>query len=483
MKLPSGFSLFIFSALAMLSVSASASSYRKVSSADLRQIQSVADTQGYAPIVVSFNVDSSLSNLLNNPSGIPGQAEMESSLLASLGKEVIHSTVYRSWGTSSIYVRKAALPIIDADPDVTTYWFDRMADTHRTTGTTEDIDSIIKQIVATGSADVEAVLNIAHYDLGDPSPAVLAALNGQFSEWQSAQSNEIPQALLGLKSSLSAVGLDQITVLSMSGATLKLRVTHEELYALQSSPFLRNLRLIGSDAIEAATPVHIPANVLQLAQGAGSVTLLVMLRRSANYSHFISKVPDIALQTQTEIIRSTIKTALSTYGPDEISGIEEFPGSNFFFVNMTLKGVQHLINNPDPSFAGVGASPSVTLLSTQNYTANAVGPITSQSISVGIAPTTGLIEQPGATFVAVQLLNGQIYVLGPAGWSSLDQTSPVAYSTGILHPFTAQIVSNLNLSDLAGANVYIGYGRGDTEIQSWNDMLANLTFQAVYTVR
>lgn len=118
-----------------------------------------------------------------------------------------------------------------------------------------------------------------------------------------------------------------------------------------------------------------------------------------------------------------------------------------------------------------------------SYTANAVGPITSQSISVGITPATGLGGQSGADFVAVQLLNGQIYFLGPTGWSALDQAAPVAYSSGILEPLSTQIVTSLNLSDVAGANVYIGYGRGNTSNQSWNDMLSNQTFQAVYTVR
>lgn len=120
---------------------------------------------------------------------------------------------------------------------------------------------------------------------------------------------------------------------------------------------------------------------------------------------------------------------------------------------------------------------------TANYTANAVGLITSQSISVGITPATGLAGQPGATFVAVQLLNGQIYVLESAGWSDLDQYISKGYTVGNLQPFSTQIASNLNLSDLAGANVYVGYGRGNTLDQSWNDMLTNLTFQSVYTVR
>lgn len=92
----------------------------KVSSADLSQIQSVADAQGYAPITVSFNVDSSLSSLLKNPSGIAAQAaQMESALLTSLGTNAIQSTVYRNGaGQSEIYVRKAALPLVDANPNV-----------------------------------------------------------------------------------------------------------------------------------------------------------------------------------------------------------------------------------------------------------------------------------------------------------------------------------------------------------------------------
>lgn len=171
MKLQSKFTPLIFTAFAMLSVVASASAQPKISPADLGQIQSLADTQGYAPITVSFNIDSSLSNLLVNAVEIEAQArKMENALLTSLGTNAIQSTVYRNGaGQSEIYVRKAALPLIDADPNVLSYWFNRMADTHRTTATSEDIDNILKQITATGYADVEAVLNIAHFDLGNAS--------------------------------------------------------------------------------------------------------------------------------------------------------------------------------------------------------------------------------------------------------------------------------------------------------------------------
>lgn len=270
-------------------------------------------------------------------------------------------------------------------------WFNRMADTHRTTATHEDIDSILKQIAATGYADVEAVLNIAHFDLGNASPAALSALNDQSSGWKSAQIGEIKQTLQELRSSLPTAVSDRLAVLSTTGATLKLRVTHEELFALQSSPQLRNLRLIGSDAVEAAKPVSIDPNALQLAQSNGSVDLLVLLRRNANFSHFVSKMPASALQNQTKIMRSVFKAAFGGYGTDEILSTQEYPGFNFFAVRMTPKGVQHLINNPDSSIAAVGVSQPGALLSTPIYAPN---PGTPNMPVTGANGTANLLGAP-----------------------------------------------------------------------------------------
>jgi hypothetical protein len=120
---------------------------------------------------------------------------------------------------------------------------------------------------------------------------------------------------------------------------------------------------------------------------------------------------------------------------------------------------------------------------TADYTAKADGGIEAQSISVSMTPAVGLAGQPGASFVAVQLAGGQIYFLSPCGWSALGEGVPAAYSNGALAPLSREIVSKQDLSGMAGATVYVGYGRGDSVEKSWQDMLKNMTFKPVYTVQ
>ncbi|MES3007490.1 MAG: ice-binding family protein [Pseudomonadota bacterium] len=83
-------------------------------------------------------------------------------------------------------------------------------------------------------------------------------------------------------------------------------------------------------------------------------------------------------------------------------------------------------------------------------------------------------------------LNGNYYLgyLNKGAWSFLTQTGWVSYSSGTVPIFangplasaSGQVISNADLSALVGAQVYVGYGRTQT------DMISNGKNALVYTV-
>lgn len=120
-----------------------------------------------------------------------------------------------------------------------------------------------------------------------------------------------------------------------------------------------------------------------------------------------------------------------------------------------------------------------SLEGTASFNVNVSGSLHAIDISIDIEPATGLAGQPGQAFVVAAATSGENYILGPNGWSVLNLAQPVAYATGSLRTISAQVVSGFDLYSMKEPTLYIGYGRGGTTIGAWNDMLTNLTFQAV----
>jgi len=351
------FASFAVTAFSAVSTPAASS---KASSADLATINAAASSKGWVPVVVSFNIDSSLQALAQNASGIAKQAQqMEQKLLASLGSNALSSVVYRNGiGQVELYVRPAALPLLDADSTVARYWFNTGTDAHRTVGSQDDIADIEASILKNGYADVEAVLNIDHYDMGGgaQSDAWLAAQKQEVLKVLPALQTTIPSGATAFSAASAAANTLTLGGTTAPGATQTLRIKQEDLYAMLGNASIRNLRLSGSTAKKLAAPVVIDPTALQEAQKNGAVTLVVVLKPAANYSPFISKMSPIALQAQTQAIKSAFYDAFNGYTNKELLSIKEAPGFNFVAVNLTPQGVQRLISNPPAAIAAVGVS-------------------------------------------------------------------------------------------------------------------------------
>lgn len=132
-------------------------------------------------------------------------------------------------------------------------------------------------------------------------------------------------------------------------------------------------------------------------------------------------------------------------------------------------------NRLTPAPTGFNVYPSSGLVAQ----ASASGPLTRQTIGVDLAPTSADAGQTGHTFVAALLPDNSIHTLGSSGWTAYDPNSPVSYSNGPLQALTATLVTNTDLSTIAGTAIFLGYGLGNTSQAALKDMLKrNLLIQA-----
>lgn len=343
---------------------------------ELDKITAVANTKGYIPIVVSFNVDNSLSALSKDAKGIAAKSKkMEDQLLSVLGKSVIRSTINRNGvGQTELYVTKTALPILEANANVVSYWLNDVIDMRRSVGTKEDIDEIEAEILAKGYADVEAVLNIDNYDLGDSKesiPALASTLSkinlAENTSRLAAQAQELLSAIPAFYASLPKSGVSKQpafeTSLQVAGkiaadalkGTQVLRITQEGLYALQASNLIRNLRLAGSDAAKLAAPARLDADALNIAKQQGEVGVTISLRKIGNYTHFAQKLSATAKNQQNQIIKATFVDIFKAFEKDELISVKEYEGFDFVHARFTEKGIKRLYSAPHAAIAGVSA--------------------------------------------------------------------------------------------------------------------------------
>jgi len=110
-----------------------------------------------------------------------------------------------------------------------------------------------------------------------------------------------------------------------------------------------------------------------------------------------------------------------------------------------------------------------------SFTAAASGPVSDMSINVNVQVADADAGKPGAYYVAA-LYRGTIFANNGSGWSVYSGTNLPAFSTGTLQNSTLKPVQSMDLSALAGVQLYAGYGT------SAGDMLANHRYAAIYTV-
>jgi len=116
--------------------------------------------------------------------------------------------------------------------------------------------------------------------------------------------------------------------------------------------------------------------------------------------------------------------------------------------------------------------------SPHSISGTASGPLTARVLEVALQPALADLGTTRQTFVAA-IVGPQLYFLTPAGWQVSTQGSFPAYASGaLLAGQTIQVFDgSLDLSGVAGAQIYVGYGADSSE------MLANVRYALVHTVR
>lgn len=118
-----------------------------------------------------------------------------------------------------------------------------------------------------------------------------------------------------------------------------------------------------------------------------------------------------------------------------------------------------------------------------SVTVSAEGEITQQTLTANISPATGDIGKAGSEFVGAKL-GGLLFLLNESGWVQYNEgDNPVAFLTGPLAENVATLVSNVDLTPILGASVFVGYGLGSTLAESFADMFRAKTLMDVYEVK
>lgn len=141
-----------------------------------------------------------------------------------------------------------------------------------------------------------------------------------------------------------------------------------------------------------------------------------------------------------------------------------------------------VIKNAPVNFAGQTSTIAATTIPF-SAAITASGPITLQTLSAVVTPSSADGGASGCVFVAALLPGNVIFVLTPGGWVAFNQANPGTYSSGALANTSISLVSGADLTALRGVALFAGYGRGATAAACLADMLANGTIKAAYTIQ
>ena len=106
----------------------------------------------------------------------------------------------------------------------------------------------------------------------------------------------------------------------------------------------------------------------------------------------------------------------------------------------------------------------------------ASGTVNDQTVTVTIAPAPEDAGKAGATYIAALLSTGQWFFLTSNGWLPWTSGDYPAFAAGTLGAITTTPLRHMDVSALAGAAIYAGYGTSSAS------MLANGTYALVYVV-
>jgi hypothetical protein len=111
-----------------------------------------------------------------------------------------------------------------------------------------------------------------------------------------------------------------------------------------------------------------------------------------------------------------------------------------------------------------------------------VGDITAQTLTANIKPASADAGQNGSEFLAAQL-GEMTFLYGAGGWVQYTGAdSVVALSSGPLASHELTLLDNVDMTPLAGALVYVGYGLGNSLAEAYDEMLKASRLMTVYKV-
>ena len=87
------------------------------------------------------------------------------------------------------------------------------------------------------------------------------------------------------------------------------------------------------------------------------------------------------------------------------------------------------------------------------------------------------LGKTGNVYVAAVLPNGSLALLSNGNWTLYSGGDIPVFSSGQLGSHSLPIITNTDVSALAGTTIVVGYGLDQ------NDLLANRKFGAVYSIR
>lgn len=113
------------------------------------------------------------------------------------------------------------------------------------------------------------------------------------------------------------------------------------------------------------------------------------------------------------------------------------------------------------------------------------GPLTRQTLTARVQIDADHLASAakGNAFLVALAPNGQIYTYNGSTFVSINLLTPIAAWTTSLQNQSSVLFSEQDLSALAGAMLFVGYGLGVGPSESLTDMLAAKRYQLVHTIR
>ncbi|MBS4097674.1 MAG: hypothetical protein KGZ83_12655 [Sulfuricella sp.] len=121
-------------------------------------------------------------------------------------------------------------------------------------------------------------------------------------------------------------------------------------------------------------------------------------------------------------------------------------------------------------------------ITTFSVTVNVLGELTAQTIIAKINPASSEAGKNGSEFLAAQL-GDMTFLYGAGGWVQYSGAdSVVALSSGALASHELTLLDNVDMTPLLGAQIFVGYGLGDSLAEAYSEMQKASRMMSVYKV-